>query len=56
MYTFEIIGDPPRALIKSNDIIIDNSGPWESVESATTWASTYANALNEGTVTPEEPS
>jgi hypothetical protein len=38
--------------ILSNGKIIDESGPWESVESAETWASAYTNGLNEGTLTP----
>lgn len=56
MFTFEVVGTPPMALVKSDGVIIDNSGPWESIESATIWASTYTNALNEGIITPEQPS
>lgn len=56
MYSYEVSGNPPMCKILSGASIIDNSGPWESVESAETWASMYVNALNDGAVSPEEPS
>lgn len=56
MYSYEVLGTPPMCKILDGANIIDYSGPWESTESAETWASMYVNALNGGTVQPEEPS
>lgn len=55
MYSFEVSGNPPMCRIYKGGAIIDNSGPWESEESATTWATMYTNALNNEVVQPEEP-
>lgn len=56
IYTFQITGNPPMCKVYSNGTIIDQSGPWESVESAQTWAEAYTNKLNSGIIKPEEPS
>lgn len=56
MYSYEVVGNPPMCRITKNSLTVDYSGPWESVESAETWASMYVNALNEGVTAPEEPS
>lgn len=56
MYTYEVSGTPPMCKIFSGTSIIDNSGPWESVQSAETWAEMYVNSLNAGITSPEEPS
>jgi len=56
MYTYEVTGDPPMCKIFKGSNIIDHSGPWESKQSAETWASMYVNALNGNVVVPEEPS
>ena len=56
MYTYEIEDNPPMSKILKDGIVIDYSGPWESTQSAETWASMYSNALNQGSVSPEEPS
>jgi hypothetical protein len=56
MYSYEVSGNPPMCRIFSGSNIIDNSGPWESTESAETWATMYVNSLNAGVTTPEEPS
>lgn len=56
MYTFEIVGDPPICKVFSDILVIDESGPWESVESATLWATAYTNKLNDGLIVPEQPS
>ncbi len=55
MYTFEIVGDPPLCRVLSDGIVIDESGPWESAESAEMWATAFTNKLNDGLITPEEP-
>lgn len=55
MYTFEIIGDPPICKIFSDQNVIDESGPWESLEAADSWATAYTNKLNDGLITPELP-
>jgi hypothetical protein len=56
MFTYEVSDNPPMCRIISNESVIDESGPWESVESAQTWAEAYTNKLNSGIIKPEEPS
>lgn len=56
MYSYEVSGTPPMCKIFKGTTIIDYSGPWESEESAETWASMYVNALNTGITSPEQPS
>jgi hypothetical protein len=48
MYTYEISEEPPMCKIFFNASVIDNSGPWESVEAAKLWAEAYTNKLNAG--------
>jgi len=55
MYTFEIVGDPPICKILSDSLVIDESGPWETVEAANSWATAYTNKLNDGLISPEFP-
>lgn len=54
-YTYKLIGNPPICQVFSDGSLIDESGPWESVESAETWASAWTNKLNTGVVSPEYP-
>jgi|AntAceMinimDraft_1070359.scaffolds.fasta_scaffold02564_6 hypothetical protein len=56
MYSYKVLGSPPMCQIIKGAVIIDLSGPWESKESAETWATMYVNALNAGAVSPEQPS
>lgn len=57
MFTYEVSDNPPMCRIMSdNKNVIDESGPWESTESAKTWAEAYTNKLNSGIIKPEEPS
>lgn len=48
MYTYEVSGDPAISTIYYNDAPVDVVGPWESIEAATQWASTYVNMKNAG--------
>lgn len=48
MYTYEVSGEPPMCKVFFNDAVVDNSGPWESVEAAELWAEAYTNKLNAG--------
>jgi hypothetical protein len=34
--------------VKSDDVVVDSSGPWESEAAASNWASAYTNRLNLG--------
>lgn len=54
-YTFQITGDPPICRVFSDGSLIDESGPWESEESARTWATAWTNKLNAGVIQPEYP-
>jgi hypothetical protein len=44
-YTYTITEDL-RCIISSDGQEIDNSGPWESLESASAWAKDYVDELN----------
>lgn len=35
------------------DNVIDESGPWESYDSAVSWASAYVNKMNSGVPDPQ---
>lgn len=56
MFSYLIVNDNPRGplvqiLYGSN--VIDESGPWESLESATTWAEAYVGMKNAGQSEPQ---
>ncbi len=54
MFSYTIITENgPLVQILYGDNVIDESGPWESLESATNWASAYVNKLNSGAVEPQ---
>ncbi len=55
MYTYEVAGDPPICRIYAGPDVIDESGPWESTEASETLALAYTNKLNDGLVSPEQP-
>lgn len=48
MFTYEVTDNPPMARVSYDGSIIDVVGPWDSVESATTWAESYTNMRNAG--------
>ena len=54
-YTYQVTDNPPMCKVYSDGSLIDESGPWESVEAAKTWATAWTNKLNSGVVTPEYP-
>jgi hypothetical protein len=54
-YTYEVTGTPPMCRVFSDGSLIDQSGPWESAESAETWAESWTNKLNVGLAQPEYP-
>jgi hypothetical protein len=53
MYEFTLLEDSLLVRITYNGVVVDESGPWESVESATTWASSYVNLKNSGLPEPQ---
>jgi len=50
MYTYEVTGTPPMCKILKDNVVIDNSGPWESAEAATDWAQAFVEKCNNGYV------
>lgn len=48
MYTYTITEEPPIARIFYNEKVVDVVGPWDTRESAETWAESYTNRLNLG--------
>lgn len=56
MFSYNLIIDNPRGPvveILDGANIIDETGPWESIESATTWAEAYVGLKNSGQSEPE---
>lgn len=55
MFSYAIIDTPegPLVQILYSDNVIDESGPWESQESAINWANAYVNFRNSGLPEPE---
>jgi hypothetical protein len=56
MFSYVLINDNPRGplvqILYGNNII-DESGPWESIESATTWAESYVSMKNANQSEPQ---
>lgn len=52
MFSFEVVEPGPYVRISVDGSIIDESGPWESVEAATSWATAYVNRMNAGVPEP----
>lgn len=58
MFSYSLIETGPYAengplvQILYGDNVIDESGPWESVESASNWAQSYVNMKNSGIQEP----
>lgn len=48
MFSYEVSENPPVARIFYNEKVVDVVGPWDSVESAKTWAESYINMRNAG--------
>lgn len=48
MYTYEISDSPTLAKIFYNGLVIDIVGPWDTQESAQSWAESYTNKMNLG--------
>lgn len=46
MYTFSITDNPPMCTVYNDSEVYDLSGPWESVESAQSWAQEFVDKLN----------
>jgi hypothetical protein len=53
MYSYLIIEEQLLVQIFYGSSMIDESGPWESIESATSWAEMYVSHKNSGLPEPE---
>jgi len=53
MFSYIIIEEPLLVQILHGNNIIDESGPWESIFSATKWAEAYVGKKNAGIEEPE---
>jgi hypothetical protein len=53
MYSYSIVKESLLVQIFYNDIKIDEVGPWESLESATSWAEIYVAYKDSGLPEPE---
>jgi hypothetical protein len=53
MYEFSLLEDSLIVCVTYNGAVVDESGPWESPESATTWATSYVNFKNSGLPEPQ---
>lgn len=55
MFSYVIIEtvEGPLVQILYGDNVIDESGPWENIVSATNWALSYVNLKNSGISEPE---
>ena len=47
-YTYEIEENPPMAKIYKDGLLIDSSGPWESISAAADWVTLMVSRLNAG--------
>jgi hypothetical protein len=53
MFSYVIIEESFLVQILHGDNIIDESGPWESISSAISWAEAYVGLKNSGLEEPE---
>ena len=53
MFTYVVIPDGPLVQILLYDNVIDESGPWESLEAAINWAEAYVARKNAGVPEPQ---
>jgi len=53
MYSYDMIEESLLIQIYYNDVLIDQIGPWESAESAVSWAELYVAKKNAGLTEPE---
>lgn len=47
-YTYEVNEEPTMVKIFKSGILVDHSGPWESVAAATEWVEVFIAKLNAG--------
>lgn len=55
MFSYLVTENPVMVQIMYGDNVIDESGPWESTNSAATWASAYVEKMNAGIPEPLVP-
>lgn len=48
MFSYEVADNPPIARIFYDGKVVDVVGPWDTLESAETWADSYVNMRNAG--------
>jgi len=48
MYTYEVTDNPPMCKILKDGVTVDHSGPWESTQAATDWATLFVEKCNAG--------
>lgn len=56
MFSYNIVNSNPRGPvveILNGGNVIDECGPWESIESATVWADAYVGLKNSGQQEPQ---
>lgn len=53
MYTYQVLEEELIVRIFYDDALIDQIGPWDSLESAATWAESYVNKMNAGVPEPD---
>jgi hypothetical protein len=53
MFSYVIIEDQLLVQILHGDNVIDESGPWESIQSASTWAEAYVGLKNSNQSEPQ---
>lgn len=53
MFSYVIVEEPLLVQILYGNNVIDESGPWESIASATIWAEAYVGKKNAGISEPE---
>jgi hypothetical protein len=53
MFSYVILEDGPTVQILSHSNVIDESGPWESLNAAIDWAQSYVDFKNSGGQEPQ---
>ena len=53
MFKYIIIEEGPLVHILHGENVIDETGPWESLSAAVSWAESYVNAKNSGLIEPQ---
>jgi hypothetical protein len=52
MFSYQIVHESILVQILYGDNVIDESGPWESLQSAVNWAEAYVAKMNAGILEP----